>query len=119
MFDFEIKQYATRPRLEAVLKRGGGAIDIQNSEVKLVLRPRTDPSNLADTLILTATVDDDGADANRGKVHYDFTSSDTAKAGEFLATWHVKYTDDSIEVIPMYGAFTLLIEESPDAFATP
>lgn len=117
MSDFVIKQHATLPRLDAILRRGSSKINLTGATVKLVLRPRQDPGNETLTRILDAVIVDDGSEALRGQVYYDFTSNDTSEEGDFLGNWHVKFSDDSVDVVPTLGSFTIVVEPAPDAFA--
>lgn len=117
MADFTIKQYATLPILEAVLRRAGAPVNLVGATVKLVLRARTDPDNASKVKIFDADVIDDGTEALRGQVQKEFTAVDTAAALDMLGNWHVKFSDDSVDVFPESGAFTFEIESAPDAFA--
>lgn len=94
---FEIKQNDTLPPLKVKLTQtDGGVLDLTGATVKLVI------SGIGER---TMAVED----AVQGIVRYDWQTTDTAKAGVYLAEVKVQYPNGTRQTIPTTGQIKIHI----------
>ena len=104
-YDFTIKQSDNVPSLTQTITDSTGApVDLTNCSVSFVLRTLTSATPLINA---PAAI----VDATAGKVAFNFTTSQTSVAGQFMATWQI-HNGTNIFSVPTTGYLSVLISES-------
>ena len=105
-YDFVIKQGDTLPTLQQTLQdTTGAAVNLTGSTVQFVMR-----SLVSSTPVINAAATIVSASA--GTVAYSFSSTDTANAGTYMATWTITNSSGQIFTVPTDGYLTVRVEEN-------
>ena len=106
MPDFSIKQGDVLPVLSDTLTYSNGtAVNLTGSTVNFVMRSITAPLpsvNAAATIVTPAS----------GTVSYTFTTTDTAVAGRYQATWIVASPGYQVQQFPTDGYLDIAVQEN-------
>ncbi len=119
MADFWAKQSDTAPPLKQVLVDGNGdPADLQNTEVKFLMRPIGDTEATVDA---AATIEQvgDGSDGSKGRVSYAWGANDLDVSGGYYGEWQVTYADDSVETFPNDRYVTIAVIDDLEATVSP
>lgn len=111
--DFTILKGDTASRIESTAENSGGtAVSVENAIVIFRMAPLSGGTL---TVAGTATIDQVGAGTtvggSMGQVHYDWTATDTAAAGWYVANWQVTFASGTVQTFPNSDPLLIAISE--------
>lgn len=109
MSDFVIARGDRREALRAVLQDSlGQPVNLVGCTVRFRMREYDDATRTVDA---PAVVEDDGTEANRGRVRYDWQPGETDDPGVYYAVFVVTYPDGSQQTFPNARALVVTITD--------
>lgn len=102
--DFTIKAHDTLPSIQAALVSGGTAVDLTSATgVSFIMKSAVGNGTATKSAAVIV------APATGGVVRYDWTASDTATPGDFLAEWEVTWAAGKKQTFPTLTYHTVSI----------
>lgn len=114
MADVTIKQNDTRPFIDATLKDLNGPIDLSSSggsvkSIKLLMFAVSSTTKIIEQT--TTGVLLSRFDSTAGKVRYQWSSSDTATPGNYVAEFQINFFDNTVMSCPNDKHIGVVIED--------
>lgn len=116
--DFTLRLGDTATPITATLTDEDGVpVNIQGATVKFRMWPEAGGTIKVNANATNAQVGD-GSDGTRGHVSYQWQTTDTDTAGDYLAEWQVTFANTRVQTFPNEGALHIVITQGYSAAAS-